>query len=127
MLRKDIIGLRFPVQLDGKGDLASLTGKKLEDADNKFLISIERGEIPWDGNKGTRLRELLHSKVANALVVQAIAFREATDVINTYNPRFRVVSTIPSFEDNLISISVQYVERAKVDPERRAVSIEVNR
>ena len=127
MLRDQKIGVRFPVQLDGRGDIASLSGKDLEDADNKFLFSIERGEVPWDGQKGTKLRKLLHSKIANDLTIKAIAFRETTDVINVYNPRFRVVSTENSFEKNLVTISVQYVERAKLDPERRTVSIEVNR
>ncbi len=127
MLTNQTIGIRFPVQLDGRGDIASLTGMDLEDADNKFLFSIERGELPWDGQKGTRLRQLLHSKIASDVTIRAVAFRETTDVINTYNPKFRVVRTDHSSAQSLITISVEYVERAKLDPQRRTVSLEVNR
>jgi len=127
MLSKDLIGLKFPVQLNGKGDLASVSGLDLEKADLMLLLSIEKGELPWDSEYGTRLRELLHEHVSSTVTSNAIAFREATDQINTYAPAYRAMTAGVSFEKNLASVSITYVERAKLEPERKTVRVEVPR
>ena len=127
MLSKDKIGLKYPVQLDGKGDLATATGLDLEKGDITFLLSIEKGEVPWDHNYGTRIRELLHDHVASKVTARAIAFRECTDQINTYAPVYRVKSTDVLFSSNLARVSVTYVERGKLEAESKQVTFEVNR
>ncbi len=127
MLSKDLIGLKYPMQLDGKGDLASATGTDLEKSDILFLLSVERGELPWDHNYGTKIRELLHGHVASKITARAIAFRETTDQMNTYAPAYRVTGTSVLYDANLVKVSVQYVERARVGAERQTVTFEVNR
>lgn len=127
MLKSQLIGIKYPVQLDGKGDLASVTGLDLEKSDMLLLLGIERGELPWDHNKGTRIRELLHSHIASEVTARAIALREVTDQINTYAPRFIVTTTDVSFEDQQVTISVQYTERGKLNGERRVLQMEVAR
>lgn len=127
MLSSEIRGLKHPIQLDGKGDLASVTGLDLEKSDMILLLGIERGEVPWDHNKGTRIREILHSHVANQVTARAIAFREVTDVINKYAPRYAVTTTDVKFEDQQVSISVQYAERGNLKGEREVVRLEVTR
>jgi len=127
MLSKDRIGLKYPVQLDGKGDLASATGLDLEKADIMFLLSVGRGEVPWDHNYGTRIRELLHGHVASKVVARSIAFRECTDQMNTYAPAYRVVGMDVLFDANLVRVSVSYVERGTLTTERKLATFEVNR
>lgn len=127
MLKSQLKGLKYPVQLDGKGDLASVTGLDLEKSNMLLLLGIERGELPWDHNKGTRIRELLHSHIASEVTAQAIALREVTDQINTYAPRYIVTATDVTFEEQLVMISVQYTDRGKLNAERRVVQMEVTR
>jgi len=127
MLSKDLIGLKYPIQLDGKGDLASASGLDLENADLTLLLSVEKGELPWDHDYGTRIRQLLHSHVASKVTARAIAFRECTDQINTYAPAYRAMDADVLFISNLARVSVHYVERGKLEAETRQVTFEVNR
>lgn len=127
MLTSEKTGVKFPIQLDGKGDVASLTGLDLEKADMLLLLGIEHGELPWDHNKGTLIRELLHSHVANRITARAIAFREVTDQINTYSPKYVATATEVEFSEQQVSISVEYAKRDKVNEERTVLRLEVNR
>jgi hypothetical protein len=127
MLSSTLRGLKYPLQLDGKGDLSSVTGLDLEKADMLLLLGIARGELPWDHAKGTRIRELLHSHVSSTVTARAIARREATDVVNTYAPGYVVTAADVEFRDQLVNVSVEYKERGKVVGERTVVTLEVNR
>jgi hypothetical protein len=127
MLSTDLVGLKSPMQLDGKGDFAKVTGKDLEENDLMFLLSVERGELPWDYDYGTKIRELIHGHVASKVTATAIAFRECTDQVNVYAPSYRVTATNVEFIAQTVRVSVDYVERAKLDATSRTVTFEVNR
>lgn len=127
MLSKDIVGIKYPIQLDEKGDIASSKGLDLEKGDLLLLLGIERGEIPWDSELGTKIRELLHEHFSSVVTARAIAFRESTDQVNTYAPAYRIVSADVLYETNTVMVSIRYVVRDKVDEGTRTVTFEVNR
>ncbi len=127
MLKSKMVGFSFPMQKDEKGGLAQVSGLDLEQADFQLLLSIQRGELPWDHNYGTRIRKLLHGHVASKITARAIAFRECTDVVNTYAPSYRVSGTTVEFSSNLARVSIQYVDRVTLKSQPKQVTVEVNK
>lgn len=88
-------GLIFPFQRDGQGDFRSASGLPLVENDLKHLLGIQGpsadspGELPWDGDVGSRLTKLKH-RFAYSEVVDAEARLMTSEVVRRYERRVRV-------------------------------------
>ena len=107
-------GIKMPPQLDGKGDLANVEGDALLLSDVELLLGIERGELEWDPELGTRFREMIHRKI-KTLIKQAVAQRETTDVINRYEPRARAGQALVEKQGNLFKVFAAFRRRGSME------------
>lgn len=124
----DFMGVRYPAQLDGTGDIASAEGDALDQCDLELLLEVQRGELPWDPGQGTRLRELLHTsktKLARSIAGKAIALRDVADQINKYASRFLITDGSVTVGDSSVVISVKYVRRDRLNRSGGTVAAEV--
>jgi len=107
-------GIRIPIQLDGKSDLANVSGDELLQANVELLLGIERGELEWDPEQGTRFREMLHKKV-QTLIANAVANRETTDQINRYDPNVQALEAIVEKNGSQLKVYVRYRRRGSIE------------
>jgi hypothetical protein len=91
-------GLVFPFQRDGQGDFRSATGLPLLGNDIEHLLGIQGptadspGELPWDGDVGSRLPNLKH-RFAFSEVIDAEAQMMTSEVVRRFERRVRVGRT----------------------------------
>jgi hypothetical protein len=118
-------GIKIPIQLDGKGDLANVEGDELLLSDVELLCGIERGELAWDLEQGTRFREMLHRKI-QTLIQNAVANRETSDVLNRYEPRAWAGKAMVEKDGNLLRVYVRFRRRGSMDTgDEQVATIEV--
>lgn len=91
-------GLVFPFQRDGQGDFRSASGLALLGNDIEHLLGIQGpsagspGELPWDGDIGSRLTSLKH-RFAYSEVIDAEAQMMTSEVVRRFERRVRVGAT----------------------------------
>jgi hypothetical protein len=100
--------IKFPPQLNNKGDLAQETGDKVDQSNVELIIGIDKGEIEWDGNMGTKFMNMKHEKNANMNIFSAIAYRDSVDQINDYLTGLRTVSANAEKISEKVDISIKY-------------------
>jgi hypothetical protein len=133
MLRTDPIGrgLLTPFQRDGKGDFANGEGLDLLKSDVGQLLGLEgssatqSGELPWDPQRGTRLRSLKHRHIHSEMT-RAEAELLCTGLLRQFEPRVRPgrVKTQTQNENTLI-IEVSYKPLGYRRGENQTISTEV--
>lgn len=88
-------GIMCPFQRDGKGDFANGTGMRLLKSDIAELIGIigsspqDPGELPWDPDRGSRIRSLRHRHLHSEMT-RALAEQYTATPIRIYEPRVRM-------------------------------------
>lgn len=88
-------GIICPFQRDGKGDFANGTGMRLLKSDIGELLGIicsspqDPGELPWDPDRGSRIRSLRHRHLHSEMT-RALAEQYSATPIRVYERRVRM-------------------------------------
>ena len=124
-------GIVCPFQRDGKGDFANDTGLRLLRSDVTELIGIigssaqDPGELPWDPDRGSRIRSLrhrhLHSEMTRALAEQYVA-----TPIRVYERRVRMGPVrVTTAEDSKLRVDVSFAPKSSQVGELETVPVYV--
>lgn len=108
-------GIVCPFQRDGKGDFANDTGMRLLKSDISELIGIigptatEPGELPWDTDRGSRIRSLRHRHLHSEMM-RALAEQYTMMPIRRYETRVRPgpVNIETEADDKTLRIEVSF-------------------
>lgn len=124
-------GIVCPFQRDGKGDFANATGMRLLKSDIGELVGIvgaslqDPGELPWDPDRGSRIRSLRHRHL-HAEMTRALAEQYVATPIRVYEPRVRmgpVRISVP--EDRTLRVDVSFAPKSSQVGELETVPVYV--
>ena len=102
-------GLAVPVQMGSQG-LITVRGLDLLATDVRMTVAIHRGELRYDATKGTRLRQMKHSKVSE-YQLGALATHLVGEVIAREERRVRLGRCSAAFDGAELRILVPWTER----------------
>jgi len=111
-------GIVCPFQRDGKGDFANDTGIRLLRSDIEELVGIigstptEPGELPWDPDRGSRIRSLRHRRL-HLEMTRALAEQYTATPIRVYERRVRVGPvTVKRDQDRTLQINLTFAPKS---------------
>lgn len=124
-------GIVCPFQRDGKGDFANGTGMRLLKSDIGELLGIigsspqDPGELPWDPDRGSRIRSLRHRHLHSEMQ-RALAEQYSATPIRIYEPRVRMGPVRVTTEDEkTLKVSVSFGPKSSQVGELETVPVYV--
>jgi len=110
-------GIVCPFQRDGKGDFANTAGMRLLKSDIGELVGVigssptEPGELPWDPDRGSRIRALRHRRL-HLEMTRALAEQYTATPIRVYERRVRVGPvTVDRETENTLRIDLSFAPK----------------
>lgn len=111
-------GIICPFQRDGKGDFANDAGMRLLRSDIGELVGIigasptEPGELPWDPDRGSRIRSLRHRRL-HLEMTRALAEQYTGTPITMYERRVRLGPvTVDRDTDRTLRINLSFAPKS---------------